>query len=93
MQLQLTDVLHCASKCVLISYKFNVLGTLNDNISILCHKGAKAGMSLRCKECGKCFSRERNLRRHERVHTGKKPDECKQCGNCFSPTESLRIHD
>ena len=84
MQLQLTDVLHCASKCVLISYKFNVLGMLNDNISILCHKGAKEGMSLRCKECCKCFSKERNLRRHERVHTGKKPDECKQCATVLA---------
>ena len=29
-------------------------------------------MSLRCNECCKCFSKQRNLTIHERVHTGKK---------------------
>ena len=50
-------------------------------------------MSSRCKECYKCFSEERNLRRHERVHTAKKPYECKQCGNCFSKSGDLKSHE
>ena len=50
-------------------------------------------MSSRCKECYKCFSEERNLRRHEIVHTAKKPYECKQCGKCFRQSRHLRIHE
>ena len=49
-------------------------------------------MSLKCKQCAKCFSRAEHLRNHERVHTGEKPYECKQCGKCFSTAGSLRIH-
>ena len=50
-------------------------------------------VSLRCKECCKCFSKQRNLRIHERFHTGKKPHECGQCGKCFNEAGKLKMRE
>lgn len=45
-----------------------------------------------CVICGKTFSRVRNLRIHQRCHTGEKPYGCTQCGRCFSQAGDLKKH-
>ena len=50
-------------------------------------------MSFECKQCGKCFSQSRYLRRQERVHAGEKPYDGKQCDKRFSQAGNLRLHN
>ena len=50
-------------------------------------------MSIKCKHCGKCFSKPCKLRIHERNHTGEKPYECKQCDMRFSEAGKLKRHE
>ena len=62
-----------------------------DNLRTL--KRVHIGGKHDCKQCGKCFSRAGDLRRHETVHTGEKSYECKECGKCFSESGNLRKHE
>uniref|UniRef100_A0A8C9A678 Zinc finger imprinted 2 n=1 Tax=Prolemur simus TaxID=1328070 RepID=A0A8C9A678_PROSS len=46
----------------------------------------------RCEVCKRTFSSQMGLRRHEPIHTGKKPFECKQCGEAFFLMPHLNRH-
>uniref|UniRef100_A0A8C5XIE9 Neurotrophin receptor-interacting factor 1 n=1 Tax=Microcebus murinus TaxID=30608 RepID=A0A8C5XIE9_MICMU len=46
----------------------------------------------RCEVCKRTFSSKMGLRRHEPIHTGKKPFECKQCGEAFYLMPHLTRH-
>ena len=46
-----------------------------------------------CQECETDLSRSRNLNRHERTHTGKKPYQCPKCGTGFSRSIYLNLHE
>ncbi|KAM3592015.1 uncharacterized protein V6R79_011559 [Siganus canaliculatus] len=48
--------------------------------------------SYSCDICGKMFNRVRNLRIHQRCHTGEKPYGCMQCGKRFRQTGDLKKH-
>ncbi|XP_062844747.1 zinc finger protein 420-like, partial [Trichomycterus rosablanca] len=45
-----------------------------------------------CSQCGKSFSTRRNLKIHQRIHTGKKPYQCSQCGKSFRFRRNLEVH-
>ncbi|KAJ8261603.1 hypothetical protein GJAV_G00156180 [Gymnothorax javanicus] len=45
-----------------------------------------------CMHCGKIFSQQRNLRDHQRYHTGKKTHRCAHCGKGFVYRCHLKVH-
>ncbi|XP_074786549.1 uncharacterized protein LOC141972556 [Athene noctua] len=46
----------------------------------------------KCEQCGKIFTWERSLHRHQQIHTGEKPFKFQDCGKSFRQRESLRRH-
>ena len=48
---------------------------------------------MNVKHAKKTFSRLCHLKKHERLHTGKRPFECKICNKAFSRTSILKIHE
>ena len=55
--------------------------------------GPRLLVTFECKHCDKAFSEARNLKRHERIHTGEKPFKCKKCNKTFSQAGNLKLHE
>ena len=49
--------------------------------------------SLKCRYCGKCFSRRADAIRHEKIHAGEKPFLCRICGKGFSQSSNCYRHE
>ncbi|XP_028827572.1 zinc finger protein 708-like [Denticeps clupeoides] len=45
-----------------------------------------------CVQCGKSFTEEGSLRRHQKIHSGEKPYKCVQCGRRFTRASYLKKH-
>ena len=54
------------------------------------HTGVK---SYACSTCGKMFTRNDDLKKHERIHTGVKPYACSTCGKMFTHNGDLKKHE
>ncbi|KAJ4426009.1 hypothetical protein ANN_27636 [Periplaneta americana] len=48
--------------------------------------------TFKCDICGKCFWEARDVKTHERMHTGDKPFKCDVCGLGFSQSGHLNRH-
>ncbi|GAB1604234.1 zinc finger protein 808-like [Argonauta hians] len=51
-----------------------------------------AVLAFRCHLCGRCFSRQDNLKRHIVTHNGLKLFSCKVCNKAFSRRSYLKVH-
>ncbi|XP_063148725.1 zinc finger protein 420-like [Candoia aspera] len=46
----------------------------------------------KCLECGKCFTRKKNLAIHKKTHVREKPYKCSECGKSFSSSSDIARH-
>ena len=46
-----------------------------------------------CAKCDKKFGLEKDLRNHEKTHTGEKPHNCSKCDKKFTFSWDLRKHE
>ncbi|XP_021519520.1 zinc finger protein 773-like isoform X1 [Meriones unguiculatus] len=46
----------------------------------------------KCSDCGKTFSHQFRLIRHQKIHTGERPFKCSECGRSFRQNAHLVVH-
>lgn len=47
---------------------------------------------FKCETCDQSFSRNHDLKRHVKIHSGIKPHKCPKCGKSFGRSDALKRH-
>jgi hypothetical protein len=47
---------------------------------------------FKCSNCDLSFSRNHDLKRHQRIHSGERPYNCLKCNKSFSRLDALNRH-
>ncbi|KAJ2320528.1 hypothetical protein GGI00_006217 [Coemansia sp. RSA 2681] len=47
---------------------------------------------FKCETCDQSFSRNHDLKRHVKIHSGVKPHKCPKCGKSFGRSDALKRH-
>ncbi|KAJ2132384.1 hypothetical protein GGF48_000967 [Coemansia sp. RSA 921] len=47
---------------------------------------------FKCETCDQSFSRNHDLKRHVKIHSGVKPHKCNKCGKSFGRSDALKRH-
>ncbi|KAI9500179.1 hypothetical protein BX070DRAFT_177378, partial [Coemansia spiralis] len=47
---------------------------------------------FKCETCEQSFSRNHDLKRHVKIHSGIKPHKCPKCGKSFGRSDALKRH-
>ncbi|KAJ2805423.1 transcriptional regulator of sulfur amino acid metabolism, partial [Coemansia helicoidea] len=47
---------------------------------------------FKCETCEQSFSRNHDLKRHVKIHSGVKPHKCPKCGKSFGRSDALKRH-
>ncbi|KAJ2358697.1 hypothetical protein IWW50_000074 [Coemansia erecta] len=47
---------------------------------------------FKCETCEQSFSRNHDLKRHVKIHSGIKPHKCSKCGKSFGRSDALKRH-
>ncbi|KAJ2862646.1 hypothetical protein FB639_005366, partial [Coemansia asiatica] len=47
---------------------------------------------FKCETCEQSFSRNHDLKRHVKIHSGIKPHKCHKCGKSFGRSDALKRH-
>uniref|UniRef100_A0A8B9JJ67 C2H2-type domain-containing protein n=1 Tax=Astyanax mexicanus TaxID=7994 RepID=A0A8B9JJ67_ASTMX len=45
-----------------------------------------------CLDCGRSFTEQSSLKKHQHIHTGEKPYQCSVCGKSFNQQGNLKRH-
>ena len=72
------------------TFKCIVCEKINCDIHI--QTGRQQSNRHHCRLCGKSYTRNSDLNRHMRAHTGETPYACRKCGKKFRRVDSLKHH-
>nr|XP_053635875.1 zinc finger and BTB domain-containing protein 41-like isoform X1 [Cherax quadricarinatus] len=78
-------------KCKVCDKAFVSKYTLVDHVRRI-HEEVGCGRDKVCKECGRTFFTNSELKYHIKTHTGERPYRCDICGETYLSSSSLRYH-
>lgn len=78
-------------KCKICDKTFVTKYTLLDHVRRI-HDEIGSGRDKICKQCGRSFFTNAELKYHLKTHTGERPYRCEMCGETYLSSSTLRYH-